>query len=203
MTDDTGNVANTSAGWPLVKVLDVGALVLGAAVIARAIGALVSALGFPGVHINFGAPSGLPVSTLNLFSVPTSLRLQYGTEWADLASGIVLAAGLSLLALPRMLWDVPASEEWSGVAPKALIGVLAVAFLATSASAIGIVNEIWHADQTSQSITEALNVGAGVAAAVLSGAVAVLCWFALPYVRAPHTTDQPIPRSPIDRTPDT
>jgi hypothetical protein len=186
-----------------VKVLDAVALVLAAAVVARAIGALLSALGFPEVHINFGAPSGLPVSTLHLFSVPTSLRFQYGTAWADLASGILLAAGLSLLALPRMLWDVPASESWGGVARKALIGVLAVAFLATSASVIGIVNEIWHADQTSQSITEALNVGAGVAAAVLSGAVAVLGWFALPYVQAPDTTDQSIRRSPIDGTPDT
>jgi hypothetical protein len=199
MSDDLQDLSDGGSEWPLVKVFDVAAVVLAVVVVARAVGAILSAFEVPGPNVNFGAPTGAGViHNLNLFEIPTYLRVQYGASWADLASGILLAASLSLLALPRMLWDVPAGEEWGGVAPKVLMSVLAVAFLATAASVVGIVNNIWQANQLSRSTTEALNIGGDVAAALLSGIVSVLCWFALPYVQEPDSTDQSILRSPSE-----
>jgi hypothetical protein len=64
--------------WSLVKVFDVVALVLLAAVVVRAAGGIVAALGVPSVSFDFGAASGSGASiSPSAFPLPTFLRLQY------------------------------------------------------------------------------------------------------------------------------
>jgi hypothetical protein len=170
--------------WPLVKVFDVVAVVLTSIVVIRAIGGVVSALGVPSLNVNLGAPSGLG-ATINQsdFGIPTFVRLQYGTGWADLISGLLLLVALGIVALPRMVWDIPAGEQGLVVGPKLIVGVFAVAAVAVVASVVNTVNLIWHTDQLSPS-TAALTVAGGVAAIALAVLVAVLSWFALPFVRS-------------------
>src|ERR1700733_9083082 len=75
--------------WPLVKVFDVVAVSLTGIVVIRAIGGIVSALGVPSLNVNLGATSGLGATiNQNDLGLPTFVRLEYGTGWADLISGL-------------------------------------------------------------------------------------------------------------------
>jgi hypothetical protein len=103
----------------------------------------------------------------------------------------LVLAGVALLAVPRMIWDVPRDQQWSRVAPGLLIGVAVVALAATAAAIVNVVDQIWHTSELSPS-TEALNVAQGVAASVLFGLAAILSWFAAPFIRASVSPDQPI-----------
>ena len=124
------------------------------------------------------------------------MRLEYGTGWADLISGLLLLVALALLALPRMVWDIPAGEQGLSAAPKLTACLFAVAALAVVAIVVNTVNQIWHTDQLSPS-TEAVTVAEGVAAFALAVLVAVLSWLALPFVRSEgppeHSSSRPAP----------
>ena len=185
-----------ASGWSLVKAFDLAAVVLGGVVVVQAIGGVLSALEVPSIHLDFGGPSGsgLGVSSGD-FGIPTYIRIQYATLWAGVTSGLLLLAALALLALPRLVWDVPSNDQWV-IAPKFVIGVLVVAVLATVAAAVGTANQIWHTNQLSQS-TEALNVAEGVAAMAVTGLASVLSWFALPFIGGGPTDQQLVrPGSP-------
>jgi hypothetical protein len=176
-------------GWSLVKVFDLAAVVLGSVVVIQAIGGILSALEVPSIHLNLGAPSGSGLSIHSGdFGIPTYLRIEYGTLWAGVTSGLLLLAALALLAVSRLVWDVPSDDQWA-VAPKIVIGILVVSALATVAAAVGTANQIWHTNQLSQS-TEALNVAEGIAAMAVTGLASVLSWFALPFIRAGATDQQ-------------
>lgn len=184
--------------WPLVKVFDVAAAVLVGTVAVRAIGSILSALEVPSVHLNLGAASGSGLSVHAAdFGIPTYLRIQYGTVWADLTSGLLLLVALGLVAVPRMVWDVPSEEQWAAAAPRLVVGVLVVSALATVAAVVGIANQIWHTSELDQS-TEALNVSKGVAAVALTTLSCTLSWFAIPFTRA-SSTDQQLVRGSADQ----
>jgi hypothetical protein len=183
--------------WPLVKVFDVVAVTLTGLVVIRAIGGIVSALGVSSVNVNLGAASGLGANFIgNDLVIPNYVRLEYGTGWADLISGLLLLAALALVALPRLVWDIPAGEQGLMPAPKLVAGLFAVACVTVVASVVNTVNQIWHTEQLSPS-TEALTIAEGVAAIALVVLVAVLSWFALPFVRsessAEHSSSQSAP----------
>jgi hypothetical protein len=185
--------------WPLLKVFDVVAAVLSGIVVIRAVGGIVSASGVPSVHVNLGAASGLGATIQQSdFGIPTFVRLEYGTGWADLISGLMLLTAVALVALPRMVWDIPADEQGLVAGPKLMMGVFAVTAVAVVASVVNTVNQIWHTDQLSPS-TEALTVAEGVAAIALLVLVAVLAWFALPFVRSePAAEHSSSPSAPSD-----
>lgn len=117
---------------------------------------------------------------------------------AAVLATVAVVRALGLLAAPRMVWDVSSEEQWAGVASKLVVGVLVVASFATAAAAAGIVDQIWHSDQLSQS-TEALNVAEGVAAVALTALSCILSWFALPFMGA-SSTDQQLLRSGSEDT---
>jgi hypothetical protein len=84
-------------GWSLVKVFDLAAVVLGSVVVIQAIGGILSALEVPSIHLNLGAPSGSGLSIHSGdFGIPTYLRIEYGTLWAGVTSGLLLLAALAL-----------------------------------------------------------------------------------------------------------
>lgn len=117
----------------MAKVFDHVAVTLTGIVVVRAIGGIVSALGIPSLHLNLGATSGSG-ATINEsdFSLPAFVRLEYCTGWADLTSGLLLLAAVALLALPRMVWDIPSDEQGLTAAPKLTAGLFAVAALAVA-----------------------------------------------------------------------
>jgi hypothetical protein len=158
-------VESEESRWPLEMVLDMIGVVLAITVVARAIGGLVSGLGVPSYH----------------FALPASFRLQYGTSWADLISGLLLLVAIGLIALPRMVWDIPGSGRWSTLAPLFIVGIGVVATLTAVGAAIGTVNWIWNANRIAGP-AEAINVADGLAAVVLAVLCTVLCWYAAPYL---------------------
>lgn len=106
---------DSGSRWPIVKVFHLVAAVLVVAVAVRAVGGVVSGLDVPTVHLNFGSTSGTGLTIKQSdFGIPTYIRLEYGTAWADLASAILMLAGLALLALPRLIWDVPPKSRDEG-----------------------------------------------------------------------------------------
>ena len=168
--DDLGGTetGSTNERWPLVKVFDLVALVLVGAVVVQIIGGVVSAAGFPS--------SDLPGTS----SLPLSSRLFVATLWANLPTPLLLLASLAVLAIPRIVWDVPAAERRAGLAPKATIAICCVASLAAVAGLVAIGNTIWNSPHRNPS--DSLNVAASLAAAAVSAVVAILSWFAVPYV---------------------
>jgi hypothetical protein len=167
---------NSRLGWSLVKVFDVVALVLVAAVVVRAAGSVVAALGVPSANVNFGAVSGSGVSiNQSDFPLPTFLRLEYGTEWADTVTGLLVLGGVALLVLPRMLWDLEPEDNGLSFAPQLLVGTGIVAALAAVASVVEIVNTIWHTPQVGVS-SDAITVSASIAALALTATASILSW---------------------------
>lgn len=171
------------SSWPIERVLDTVALVLVATVVIRAIGSVLTAFGVPPFHVNLGAPSGTGI-TINqsLFTVPTSVRVQYGTSWADVISGLTLLAAVALVALPRLVWDVAPyfRRPWAPGVLTATIG--AVALLVAAGAGVATGNWIWNTSPGAGPV-ESLDAAQGVATFVLASACLVLCWFALPFVR--------------------
>ena len=169
MQAEPENATVGASRWPLVKVFDVVALVLVAVVVARAIGGVLSALGVPASHLN-GARADL--------GIPTYVRIEYGTIWADLSAGILLLASLMLLALPRILGHVPPDYQGTNAGVKVILGVLIVAAVATAAGVVYVIDVAGHTNEIGPP-TQALTIAQGVAAAGLSALVATLSLFAL------------------------
>lgn len=153
----------------MIKVFDLAALVLLGAVVVQMVGAVVAAAGFPSSNLP-GTPS-----------VPVYSRLFSATIWANVPTGLLLLASLAVVAVPRMVWDIPSKDQWPGVAP-AITGVLCgVAALTVAAGLAAIGNFIWNTPQRNP--LDSWNVAEALAAVAVSGLVAILAWFAIPYVR--------------------
>jgi hypothetical protein len=121
-------------GWPLTRVLDVVAVVLVLIVTGWGGGCL--SLGVPSPSVP-SVPSGSGVfGDLNLFSVPTYVRLQYGTQWADIDSGLLLLASVTLLVQPRWIWSIDAED--GGLSARSLL-VVATGVMAVFAAVAGLV----------------------------------------------------------------
>jgi hypothetical protein len=178
--------------WPLVKVLDVVAIALTSIVVIRAIGSVVAALGVPSIAVPAGLLGHIDVS------IPTYLRFQYGTDWADIITGLLLLASVGLLALPRMVWNVGVEDQGLRVSPSLVWVTGVVAATATVASVIGIINVLWNLPALGPSSTEAVSVANGTAAAALAALTMILCRFAMGYVVAPDsvTLDEPTDPTP-------
>lgn len=185
LSDEDGEGLETApgnSGWPLVRVLDGVALVLLLVVLARAIGAVVAALDVPGLSF----PGGLQgvVGKLTLYSLPTFQRLQLGTGWADISSGILLLVSVAVTALPRLVWSVGPEDRPLSFSPIVLAATGGMSVLAAAAGVVGIVN--LFANQISvDNYTQAVNVANSVAGAILGALAAILCWFARPLLQRP------------------
>lgn len=154
--------------------------VLTGTVIIRCVGGLLAAAGVSSFHINLGATSGSGLVVRGGLPLPTSVRLEYGTSWADMASGLALLGAIGVIAVPRMVWDLPTNRRWSGWSAKSVVVVGATAVVAAISALIGTANWAWNADRLAGP-AEAVNIAAGVSAAALAALCAVLSWFALPY----------------------
>ncbi|HEX6392431.1 MAG TPA: hypothetical protein VFZ97_03255 [Acidimicrobiales bacterium] len=169
-SDDATQEADSSGErWPLIKLFDLVAIVLLASVVVEIVGSAISGAGFP--SSDFAGPTSIP-----LYS-----RLFSATVWANLTTALLLLAALAVLALPRIVWDVPPSDKWPGVAAKVAVGICGVASLATVAALVGIGNAIWGPPQRNP--VDSLNVAAGLAAVMVNGLAATLSRYAIPYVR--------------------
>ena len=188
--DATNEITADEAGWPLSKTLDLVAIVLVSAVVARAIGAILSAVGVPGVHIYLGTSQVAPTVSLPGFDLlPTEERLLYGTAWADLITGVLLLGGLALVVIPRVVWDVSSKEQWLRLIPRFVLGIGVLAGLATVAGVISVVNVIWHSSHIAQ-LDEASAVAERVAALGLAILAALLAWKALRYVEVETSPEE-------------
>lgn len=163
--------------WPLSKTFDLVAIVLVSAVLARAIAGIVAAASVPTLDISQSAYAS------------TFLRLAYGTQWADLTSGLLLLGSLGLVLIPRVAWDPAPDEQWLRVVPKLVMGVCVLASLAAVAGVTDIVNVLWHPSSTSTS-TESLTIAEAVAALGLALLGAVLAWFSMGYVEEDLPPDE-------------
>ena len=161
--------------WPLVKVLDAVALLLTSIVVARAVGGVVAAFGVPSISTPPGVVGGVDLS------IPGYLRLQYGTGWADIVTGLLLLSSVALLALPRMVWEVGDEDRGLRFSPVLVSITGIVAAMAATASVIGIVNVTSNLPNYGGS-TEAVVVADGVSAAALAVLTTILCRFAMTYV---------------------
>jgi hypothetical protein len=169
--DDDAITANS---WPLVRVFDVVALVFLSVVVARAIGGVVAAFGVPSIS----TPTGVVESG---FSLPTYFRLQTGTGWADIDSGLLLLGCVGLLALPRMVREVAPKDQGSQTSLVLLVADGVVAATAVVAGVIAIVNLLWN-EPGGVNYNEAVNVAEYVGASALAALAVTLCWFARPIV---------------------
>jgi hypothetical protein len=169
-----GDDVTRGSSWPLVRVFDVVALVLLSVVVARAIGGVVAAFGVPSIS----TPSGIVGGG---FSLPTYFRLQVGTGWADIDSGLLVLGCVGLLALPRMIWDVAPKDQGSQVTLVLLVANGVVAAAAVVAGVIAIVNVLWN-EPGGVNYNEAVNVAEYVGASALAALAATLSWFARPVV---------------------
>ena len=175
--DDAGE----EQGWPLSKTFDLVAVVLGSAVVVRAIGGIVAAAGAPTIHFTPPVISGSGLSIHQSDYVPTVIRLAYGTQWADLITGVLLLGSLGLVVIPRIVWDPSPEEQWLRLVPKLIMGICIVAAVGTVAAVTGIVNIIWHSSYFSTS-TETISIAEGISALGLVAITAVLAWFSMDYV---------------------
>ena len=150
------------------------ALVFLSVVVARAIGGVVAAFGVPSISAPIGIVGGG-------FSLPTYFRLQVGTGWADIDSGLLLLGCVGLPALPRMVWDVAPKDQGSQVSLVVLVANGVVAAAAVVAGVIAIVNLLWN-EPGGVNYNEAVNVAEYVGASALAALAATLCWFARPIV---------------------
>lgn len=171
--------------WPLERALEAVGFVLVGTVTIRCIGGLMAGAGVSSFHINLGAASGSGIVVHGGLPLPTSVRLEYGTSWADMVSGLALLGAIGAMALPRMVWDLPRTGRWSGLPAKAVIMIGVVAVLTAISAVIGTINWTWNANRLSGP-AEAVNIAAGVSAAALAVLCIVLSWFALPYVARPE-----------------
>lgn len=158
-------------GWPLERVLAVAGTVVTSAIAIRAVGGVLSGLG-----VGSASPSaGLHISQ------PLYLRIYAGTVWADVASGLALLIAAALVALPRLVWDVPRDARWPGLPVGALIATGVMAACTAIAAGVGTVN--WLADgHRFGGPTLAFDVAEGIAAIAVAGLVAVLCSYAATHV---------------------
>lgn len=180
--------------WPLERVLDAVGFVLAATVVIRGTGGLMAGVGVSSFHVDLGATSGSGIVVNNGLPLPTSVRLEYGTSWADMASGLALLGAVGLIALPRMLWDLPRARRRSALPAKSMIGICVLAVLTAVSGLIGTVNWAWNVNRLAGP-AEAIDIASGVAAIALAVLCAVLSWFALPYVltaerAAEHSADR-------------
>ena len=161
-----------------MKVFDAIALLLTSIVVVRAIGGVVSALGVPSISTPAGVVGAVDVS------IPNYLRLQYGTSWADVVSGLLVLSSLALLALPRMVWSIGDEDRGLPFSPVLVPITGVVAAMTAVASVIGIVN-VTSSLPGFGSSNEAISVANGVAAAALAAVTTILCRFAMTYVVTP------------------
>ena len=171
-----------SRGWPLSKTFDLVALFLVLAVDARAIGGIISAAGFPSIHINLGTEQTNPSIALGQSDfLPTVLRLEYGTGWADLTTGLLLLGGIGLVVIPRIVWNPLSGEEWVKFAPRFVMSICVLSGVSVVAAVTNIVNLIWHSSESGSSVLS-MYVAERVAALGLAALAAVLAWKAIAYV---------------------
>lgn len=168
-------------GWPLGRALDTVGLVLLGTVVIRGLGGVLAGAGVSSFHINLGATSGTGVVLHGGVPLPTSVRVEYGTSWADMVSGLALLGAIAVIVLPRMVWDLPGTGRRSRLAAKSVTGIGVMAVLTAIGAAIGTVNWTLNVNHLAGP-AEAVNVAAGAAAVALGVLGAALSWFALPYL---------------------
>lgn len=185
--DDSKGTPDRS--WPFVKVLDVTACLLVVVVVARAAGGLATGVGY-----NADLGSSVPAGTSGIETLPTYIRLEYGTGWADISSGLILLAVVGLLALPRLAWDVKPADQWRRIGPWLLVVTVVVATMTAAAGVTNTVNSIWNA-LFFGGIAEGTRVADALAAVMLSVLALILAWCARPLVARLGDTEPPDPES--------
>lgn len=174
--------ADSSTGqWPLVRILDLTAVVLVGAVLVQVIGSALYAAGIPSLPPTFASGGQNP---LPLFS-----RIQSATFWANLLTGLLLLASLALCVLPRLVWDVPTSDGWPRFAPRAAVCICGLASLAAVGGIVEIGNIIGNSPVRDPS--ESWNVATNLAGVALNGLAALLSWFSVAYVRPAEEPSRP------------
>lgn len=162
--------------WPLVRILDLAAVVLAGAVVVQVVGSALSAAGVPSLPAEFGAGGQNPFP---LFS-----RIQSATFWADALTGLMLLAALAACVLPRLVWNVPPGDSWPRFAPRAAVSICGLALLAAVAGMVETGNIIGNTPVRGPE--ESWSVAATLAGVALNGLAAALSWFSVAYVREPE-----------------
>lgn len=164
--------------WPLVRVLDLAAVVLAGAVLVQVVGGALSAAGVPSVSLPGEFGSG------DQNQIPLFSRIESATLWANALTGLMLLAALAACVLPRLVWDVPPGDGWPRFAPRAAVSICGLAALAAVAGIVEIGNIIGNTPVRNPN--ESWSVAATLAGVALNGLAALLSWFSVAYVREPE-----------------